>query len=178
MNKLTVGETHKEEKTAERGNFRTEIANKASDWRWQWRKYSCSRGIKYLPFSNFDLDKKKCAWYNLLRMRLTASATLVVTQCQNICVLKLMGLTMPLFCAISDHFVLEQWKKSKNQWLLVYLNQFSSMTITILMSQPFLQFLEHLNIRNGTFDIREKKTICSKTDLVTLPSNTHHCQWG
>ena len=121
-NWLLVKRTRRE-KTAERGNFRTEIANKASDWRWQWRKYSCSRGIKYLPFSNFDLDKKKCAWYNLLRMRLTASATLVVTQCQNICVLELMGLTMPLFCAISDHFV-------------VYLNQFSWMTIKSLMSQP------------------------------------------
>ena len=119
-------------KTADRGNFRTEIANKASDWRWQWRKYSCSQGIKYLPFSNFDLDKKKCAWYNLLRMRLTASATLVVTQCQNICVLELMGLTMPLFCAISDHSVLEQRKKSKNQWLLksIFFNDYKKFNVT------------------------------------------------
>ena len=84
-NWLLVKRTRRK-KTAERGNFRTEIANKVGDWRWQWRKYSCSRGIKYLPFSNFDLDKKKCAWYNLLRMRLTVSATLVVTQCQNVCV--------------------------------------------------------------------------------------------
>ena len=131
-NKLTVGETHKEEKKCWERQFQDWNSKQGKWLTMTMKKIQLQSGIKYLPFSNFDLDKKKCAWYNLLRMRLTASATLVVTQCQNICVLELMGLTMPLFCAISDHPVWEQRKKSKNQWLLksIFLNDYKKFNVT------------------------------------------------